>query len=102
MLIETCAGLLDREDPERCITRELREETGFVVHDVRKVMQAYMAPGSVTETLHIFVAEFSQARRATVGGGVDEEDIGVPELLFEEALRQATSGEIMDGKTIML
>src|SRR3989337_3194491 len=37
LLIEACAGLLDRDDPEQCITRELREETGFIVRDVRKV-----------------------------------------------------------------
>src|SRR6185312_12241603 len=49
MLIETCAGLLDRDDPERCITREAREETGFAVHDVRKVMQFYLSAASVTE-----------------------------------------------------
>jgi len=55
----------------------LREETGFIVHDVRKVMQAYMSPGSVTEMLHFFVAEYSQAQRVTGGGGVEEEDIEV-------------------------
>jgi GDP-mannose pyrophosphatase NudK len=102
MLIETCAGLLDRDDPEQCITRELREETGFIVGDVRKVMQAYMSPGSVTEMLHFFVAEYSQAQRVEVGGGVEEEDIEVIELPFEEALRQVACGEIMDGKTILL
>jgi nudix-type nucleoside diphosphatase (YffH/AdpP family) len=102
MLIEACAGLLDGENPEQCIARELREETGFIVHDVRKVMQAYMSPGSVTEMLHFFVAEYSQANRATDGGGVEEEDIEVLELPFEEALRQVATGAIMDGKTILL
>lgn len=102
MLIETCAGLLDRDDPAQCITRELREETGFIVRDVRKVMQAYMSPGSVTEMLHFFIAEYSQAQRVADGGGVEEEDIEVIELPFEEALRQVASGEIMDGKTILL
>jgi GDP-mannose pyrophosphatase NudK len=101
MLIETCAGLLDREEPERCISRELREETGYVVHDVRKVMQAYMSPGSVTEILHFFVAEYSQAQREA-GGGVDEEDIEVIELPFEQAWKQVACGDIMDGKTILL
>ena len=102
MLIETCAGLLDRDAPEDCITREVREETGFVVHDVRKVMHAYMSPGSVTEMLHFFVAEYSQMQRVTNGGGVEEEDIEVIELPFEEVMRQMARGEIMDGKTIML
>jgi len=102
MLVEACAGLLDRDDPEQCITRELREETGFLVRDVRKVMQAYMSPGSVTEMLHFFVAEYSQAQRVDGGGGVEEEDIEVLELPFEEALAQVASGEIRDGKTILL
>lgn len=102
MLIETCAGLLDRDDPERCIVRELREETGYNVQGVRKVMQAYMSPGSVTEMLHFFVAEYSPAQRVADGGGVEEEDIEVIEMPFDEALRQLASGEIMDGKTIML
>jgi GDP-mannose pyrophosphatase NudK len=102
MLTETCAGLLDRDAPEQAIARELREETGFVIQDVRKVMQAYMSPGSVTEMLYFFVAEYSQAHRETDGGGVEEEDIEVLELPFEEALRQVAAGEIIDGKTILL
>lgn len=102
MLIECCAGLLDRDDPEQCIVRELREETGYNVQGVRKIMQAYMSPGSVTEMLHFFVAEYSPAQRVTDGGGVEEEDIEVIELSFDEALRQVARGEIMDGKTILL
>jgi GDP-mannose pyrophosphatase NudK len=102
MLIETCAGLLDSENPWQCITRELREETGFEIHSVRKVMEAYMSPGSVTEILHFFVAEYTPAQRATAGGGVEEEDIEVLELTIEEAEAKIASGEIRDGKTIML
>jgi GDP-mannose pyrophosphatase NudK len=102
MLVETCAGLLDQENPEACITRELREETGFEIRRVRKVMEAYMSPGSVTEILHFFIAEYSQAHRVAGGGGVEEEDIEVIELPFEDALGQVASGEIRDGKTIML
>ncbi len=102
MLIETCAGLLDQENPEACITRELREETGFEIRHVRKVMEAYMSPGSVTEILHFFVAEYSEAHRITGGGGIEEEDIEVIELHFEDALGRIASGNIRDGKTIML
>jgi len=102
MLIETCAGLLDQENPWQCIARELREETGFEIHNARKVMEAYMSPGSVTEILHFFVAEYTPAQRAGAGGGVEEEDIEVIELTIDEALRKVASGEIRDGKTIML
>jgi GDP-mannose pyrophosphatase NudK len=102
MLIETCAGLLDQENPWQCIARELREETGFEMHNARKVMEAYMSPGSVTEILHFFVAEYTPAQRAGSGGGVEEEDIEVIELTIEEARAMVASGEIRDGKTIML
>jgi nudix-type nucleoside diphosphatase (YffH/AdpP family) len=102
MLIETCAGLLDRENPAECITRELREETGFELHNVRKVMEAYMSPGSVTEILYFFVAEYTPAQRAGAGGGVEEEDIETIELTLEAAQAMMASGEIRDGKTIML
>jgi nudix-type nucleoside diphosphatase (YffH/AdpP family) len=102
MLIEACAGLLDSENPRQCITRELREETGFEIHNVRKVLEAYMSPGSVTEILHFFVAEYTPAQRAGAGGGVEEEDIEVLELTIDEAEAKIASGEIRDGKTIML
>jgi GDP-mannose pyrophosphatase NudK len=102
MLIETCAGLLDREAPEECIVREAREETGYELRGARKVLEAYMSPGSVTEVLHFFVAEYSRAQCTATGGGVDEEDITVLEMPFAEALAKISSGEIKDGKTIML
>src|SRR5580765_5536869 len=59
MLIEACAGLLDKDNPEDCIKRETEEETGYKIKDVRKIFEAYMSPGSVTEILYFFVAEYS-------------------------------------------
>ena len=102
MLIESCAGLLDKENPSQCITRELREETGFEIQNVQKVMEAYMSPGSVTEIVYFFVAEYTPAQKASAGGGVEEEDIEVIELTIDEATAKVASGEIRDGKTIML
>jgi GDP-mannose pyrophosphatase NudK len=102
MLIETCAGLLDADEPERAIRRELKEETGYEVGEVCKVFEAYMSPGSVTEILYFFVAEYSPSQRTATGGGIDEEDIEVLELDFERALGMLKSGEIRDAKTIML
>ena len=102
MLIESCAGLLDKENPSQCITRELREETGFELQNVQKVMEAYMSPGSVTEIVYFFVAEYTPAQQASAGGGVEEEDIEVIELTIDEATAKVAAGEIRDGKTIML
>lgn len=103
MLIEACAGLLDLDNPEDCIRRETEEETGFVIKDVKKIFEAYMSPGSVTEILYFFVAEYSKDMKTSSGGGVDEhEDIDVLELSFTQALDMVKAGEIKDGKTIML
>ncbi|MEX3628912.1 MAG: NUDIX domain-containing protein [Burkholderia sp.] len=103
MLIETCAGLLDRDDPLTCIRKESEEETGYRVEHVRKVFEAFMSPGSVTERL-FFVGEYFDADRVGDGGGVesDGEEIEVLELPFERALAMLETGEIADGKTIML
>ncbi|WP_010497465.1 NUDIX domain-containing protein [Paenibacillus elgii] len=60
MLIETCAGLLDRETPEASIVRETEEETGYRVSEIVKVGEAYMSPGSVTEILHFYSSRRSK------------------------------------------
>lgn len=104
MLIEACAGLLDKDNPEDCIRRETEEETGYKIKDVRKVFEAYMSPGSVTEILYFFVAEYSKEMKVADGGGVEheEENIEVMEIGIERAMAMVQTGEIKDGKTIML
>ncbi|MFY8037388.1 MAG: GDP-mannose pyrophosphatase NudK [Cyclobacteriaceae bacterium] len=103
MLLEACAGLLDLDNPEDCIRRETEEETGYQIKEVKKIFEAYMSPGSVTEILHFFVAEYSPAMKISSGGGVDiHEDITVIELPFAKAVDMVASGEIRDGKTILL
>jgi nudix-type nucleoside diphosphatase (YffH/AdpP family) len=104
MLIEACAGLLDKDDPENCIRRETEEETGYQIKDVKKVFEAYMSPGSVTEILYFFVAAYTKEMKITEGGGIEaeQENIEVLELPFTKALEMIESGEIKDGKTIML
>ena len=104
MLIEACAGLLDKDNPEDCIKRETEEETGYKISTVKKVMEVYMSPGSVTEMLHFFIAEYSHAMKVTEGGGIahEQEEIEVLELPMEQALQMVENGEIKDAKTIML
>ncbi len=104
MMIEVCAGLLDEHEPEDCIRRETEEETGYKIKDVHKVFEAYMSPGSVTEILYFFTAEYSKEMKMTDGGGLEheEEDIDVLELPFHQALSMIRTGEIRDAKTIML
>ncbi len=104
MLIEACAGLLDKDNAENCIKRETEEETGYKISAVKKVMEVYMSPGSVTEMLHFFIAEYSHAMKVTEGGGIshEQEEIEVLELPMEQAMQMIEAGEIKDAKTIML
>lgn len=104
MLIEAAAGLLDNLSPEERIKAEAQEETGFRVTHIEKVFEAYMSPGSVTEKLFFFIAEYAEPDRSGNGGGVAEEgeDIEVLEWPFSRALEAISTGEIQDGKTIML
>ncbi|MDC7998043.1 GDP-mannose pyrophosphatase NudK [Gilvibacter sediminis] len=104
MMIEACAGLLDKDNPEDCIRKETEEETGYKISTVQKAFEAYMSPGSVTEILYFFVAEYDNSMKVSEGGGLEEEqeNIEVLELAFDDALAMIDSGEIKDGKTIML
>lgn len=104
MLIEACAGLLDQDNPEDCIRRETEEETGYQIKEVKKVFEAYMSPGSVTEILYFFIAEYSKEMKVSDGGGLEEEaeNIEVLEYQFSDALEMVKNGEIKDAKTIML
>lgn len=104
MLIESCAGLLDKDNPEDCIRRETEEETGYKLTEVKKVFEAYMSPGSVTEILYFFIAEYAKSMKVNDGGGVamEQEEIEVLEMHIDEAMELVARGEIKDGKTIML
>lgn len=103
-LIEAAAGLLDNASPEQRIIAEAEEETGFKVAQPEKIFEAFMSPGSVTEKLYFFIAEYSEKDRSGQGGGLAEEgeDIEVLEWPLKKALDAIRSGEIQDGKTIML
>src|SRR6201995_5873499 len=104
VLIEACAGLLDQDNPEEAIRRETEEETGYRIQDVKKIFDAYMSPGSVSEILYFFIAEYTPSMKVHEGGGVEheQENIEVLEISFASAYDMIASGEIRDAKTIML
>lgn len=104
MLIESCAGLLDGDEPEACVIKEAEEETGFRVTKVEKVFESYMSPGAVTEIIYFYIAEYDEKDKVSSGGGLaeEQEDITVLEVDFNKALSMISAGEIKDAKTIML
>lgn len=104
LMIETCAGVLDGDDPITCIIKETEEETGYQIGNAVKVFESYMSPGAVTEIIHFFIAEYDDKMKVSEGGGLisENEDIDVLEITFQKALQMIESGDIKDAKTIML
>lgn len=104
LMTEVCAGLLDEDNPEACIIREAEEETGYRLHSVKKIFEAFMSPGAVTEILHYFIAEYDSSMKVSSGGGLEHEheEIEVIEIPFDQAYVMIESGEIKDAKTILL
>ena len=104
LMIEAAAGLLDDASPETRIRAEAEEETGYRLGAIRKIFEVFMSPGSVTEKLHFFVAEYQPDMRVGSGGGLaaEGEDIEVLEVKIDEALAMIADGRIVDGKTIIL
>jgi nudix-type nucleoside diphosphatase (YffH/AdpP family) len=104
LLIEAAAGLLDNETPEVRIRAEVEEETGYRLGEIRKIFEAFMSPGSVTEKLHFFVGAYEPKMKIGNGGGLADEgeDIEVLELPIDQALAMIGDGRIVDAKTIML
>jgi nudix-type nucleoside diphosphatase (YffH/AdpP family) len=103
-LIEACAGLLDGDDPAICAQREAEEELGFNIAKLRHVITVYATPGSVTERIALFLADYDHEARIGDGGGHihEGEDIEVLEMAFDEMRRMVKDGRINDAKTVML
>ena len=104
MMIEACAGILEKGNAEETIKMEVEEETGYKIDKVTKIFESYMSPGSVTEILHFFIGEYEDEMKIGDGGGVvdETENIEVLEISFSKALDLFKAGEIKDAKTIML
>ncbi len=103
-LIEVIAGLVDDKPPDIAVIKEAHEEAGVVLRSVRRVFDAFMSPGAITERLSLFVAEYTGADRTGAGGGLagEGEDIEVLEPTADEAMAMIADGRIVDAKTIIL
>lgn len=104
-LIEACAGLIDKgETPEEAAKREALEETGFGVHDMKKVGAVYPSAGGVTEYLHLFIGRYDSKGEHAKGGGLESEGeyIELLEIPFDEAREKVLRGGFNDAKTLIL
>lgn len=105
-LLEACAGILDPgENAEEAARREAEEEIGVRIGAMRKVGTVVPSAGTLTERMHLFIAEVSEQDRDANGGGGNPhegEDIEVVEVPLPELFDMARRGEIADAKTLIL
>ena len=103
-LLETVAGVVGPgQTPEESMVREIREETGYRIRDLKLVTSFYLTPGGSSGRIFLFYAEVEEADRENEGGGLqmEGEDIEVVELTLDQTWRALESGEIADAKTIV-
>ncbi len=104
--LELPAGIIDHEmgeSPEMSIRRELIEEIGYNVKELKLIHTFYPSPGGSSEKIYLFYAPVSETSRVSKGGGISSsgEYIRVIDLPIEEAIRKADHLEIIDAKTII-
>jgi ADP-ribose pyrophosphatase len=105
-LVETVAGSLRNrvESPELCLRREVLEEAGYRVTEVRKICEFFSSPGGTSEVIYLYYAEVQQgARDSLSGGGVKKagEDIDTLEVPLEEFFDGLERQEYKDPKIII-
>lgn len=104
-LVEACAGIIDEgESPEQTAHREVGEETGYQIYNLRKIANVYTSAGGITEFQHLYIAEYESGKQDGEGGGLEEEgeDIELVEMDFDEAREKLRKAEFIDAKTVML
>ncbi len=104
VLIEVCAGLVENNDPDGTIKKEIKEELGLIINEVEYLYKGYATPGAKTEMIFFFAAKYDQNTERIEGGGLlsEQEDIELIELDFDSAYEMIKKEEIIDLKTISL
>jgi ADP-ribose pyrophosphatase len=97
-LLEIPAGGIESgEEPEDCVRRELREETGFLPRKLERLGGFYSSPGYCTEYLYLYLATELVPSPLQAE---DSEGIRLVRVRLSEVSGLITSGSICDAKSI--
>jgi nudix-type nucleoside diphosphatase (YffH/AdpP family) len=102
--LEIVAGVIEQgKSPEDTMIKEIMEETGYQVNQLKSLFSFYPTPGGSNEKVFLFFAKVSQKDRIHKGGGLIEEgeNIQLLEIPAKTAFQMLNSGEIYDAKTII-
>ncbi len=98
-IIEFPAGTKDKGESYRaCASRELVEEIGYKPRKVKEITRFYLAPGTMTEIMALFLCTNLKKQ---------EQDLEIDEKIkpfittVDEAVRMVKTGKIKDAKTIL-
>lgn len=97
-LLEIPAGGIEAgEEPEDCVRREMREETGYLPRKVSSLGGFYPSPGYCTEYIHLFLATDLVPNRLIAE---DTEEIELVRIPLSQIPELIASGAICDAKSI--
>jgi len=95
---ELPAGRVDPgESPLAGARRELLEETGYTASRWQKALFFYVSPGFLDESMTVYLAS---GLKKGVAQPEEDERIAVRFFPLQQAVSMATSGKIIDAKTI--
>lgn len=105
-ILEIPAGKIDGdEDSRTAAIREIKEEIGYDIKEGKIIFMSeyFPSPGYSSEMISLFAATVKNEDKTSEGGGVEgeHENIEIFNVPVNEFFEMITSGEIIDGKTIM-
>ncbi|BAO56164.1 NUDIX domain-containing protein [Nonlabens marinus] len=103
-MLELVAGSIDGdEEGQVAARREVKEEIGFEIQDLEKVMTYFPSPGGCSEQITIYYAQVNSSQQVTKEGGKTEEkeDIELVRIKKDEAKKMLQKGAFNNSISII-
>jgi ADP-ribose pyrophosphatase len=85
------------ESARSCAVREIQEETGFKANVLKRIGGFFLAPGTSTEFMEVYLADRLTPKRLPC----DEDEVIEPQAFSKREIRQMIrTGKIQDAKTV--